>query len=63
MLVRKRGRAYARAMRLDALRPEALRYLFGFVETPFALRLVCRALAAAGPRRTFTPAQNFALVH
>ena len=50
-------------MRLDALPPEVLRYLFGFVETPFALRRVCRALAAAGPRRTFTPARNFALVH
>ena len=50
-------------MRLDALPPEVLRYLFGFVETPFVLRLVCRALAAAGPRRTFTPARNLALVH
>lgn len=50
-------------MRLDAFPPEVLRYLFEHVETPFALKLVCRALAAAGPRRTFTLAQNLALVH
>jgi hypothetical protein len=50
------------AMRLDALPPEVLKYLFWHVETPFALRLVCRALAAAGPRRTATLVQNFALV-
>ena len=42
----------AMVLRLDELNEDALRSIFAHVELPHLLKLTCRALRAAGPKRT-----------
>lgn len=50
----------ATTLLLHELPDDALRHIFTHVEVPYVLKLACRALRAAGPKRTFTTMERVA---
>ena len=51
----------ADALSLHELSDDALRHIFTHVELPYVLKLACRALRAAGPKRTLTSMKHVAV--